>query len=375
MKADKTSKHYPVAWPLALCYGVGVRLRNICFDLGLLPSVSYPVAVISVGNLSAGGAGKTPLVEYLIRLLSDRYRVAVLSRGYRRKTKGYVLADASSTARDIGDEPSQMKRKYPTITVAVDADRRRGMRRLLSLPEAERPQVVLLDDAFQHRYVRPSLSLLATDSHRLFCHDHLLPVGTLREPRSGARRADMVVVNKCDPSMKPIESRIIEDELRIDNSRPCFFTCITYRGLEGVWPDRCSPRKLASLTPDTDVLLVAAIADPTPLVEEMRRHTSRVTPLTFPDHHAFTRTDIDKMRAALTKLSPDALVVCTEKDAARLRTNPLYPSDWQTRSYALPIAIDFLFGAAPRFDELILRHVETIEKSHILRREEPKTKN
>ena len=119
MKADKTSKHYPVAWPLALCYGVGVRLRNLCFDLGLLPSVSYPVAVISVGNLSAGGAGKTPLVEYLIRLLSDSYRVAVLSRGYRRKTKGYVLADASSTARDIGDEPSQMKRKYPTITVAT----------------------------------------------------------------------------------------------------------------------------------------------------------------------------------------------------------------------------------------------------------------
>ena len=182
MKSNKTNKQYPVAWPLALCYGLGVRLRNLCFGLGILPSETYPIAVISVGNLSAGGAGKTPLVEYLVRLLSPRYRVAVLSRGYRRKTKGYVLASASSTAREIGDEPSQIKRKYPSITVAVDGHRRRGMRRLLALPEAERPQVVVLDDAFQHRYVRPSLSILVTDSHRLFTRDRLLPVGTLREP-------------------------------------------------------------------------------------------------------------------------------------------------------------------------------------------------
>ena len=140
MKSNKTNKQYPVAWPLALCYGLGVRLRNLCFGLGILPSETYPIAVISVGNLSAGGAGKTPLVEYLVRLLSPRYRVAVLSRGYRRKTKGYVLASASSTAREIGDEPSQIKRKYPSITVAVDGHRRRGMRRLLALPEAERPQ-------------------------------------------------------------------------------------------------------------------------------------------------------------------------------------------------------------------------------------------
>ena len=234
MKSNKTNKQYPVAWPLALCYGFAVRLRNLCFGLGILPSETYPIAVISVGNLSAGGAGKTPLVEYLVRLLSPRYRVAVLSRGYRRKTKGYVLASASSTAREIGDEPSQIKRKYPSVTVAVDGHRRRGMRRLLALPEAERPQVVVLDDAFQHRYVRPSLSILVTDSHRLFTRDRLLPVGTLREPRSGVRRADMVVVTKCDPAMKPIESRIIEDELRIDTSRPRFFTSIAYRRLEGV---------------------------------------------------------------------------------------------------------------------------------------------
>ena len=368
MKSSKTNKQYPVAWPLALCYGFGVRLRNLCFSLGLLPSEAYPIAVISIGNLSAGGAGKTPLVEYLIRLLADRYRVAVLSRGYRRKTKGYVLANESSTARDIGDEPCQIKRKYPAVTVAVDANRRRGMRHLLALPDDERPQVVLLDDAFQHRYVRPSLSILATDCHCLFTRDHLLPVGTLREPRSGVRRADLVVVNKCDPAMKPIDSRIIEDEMRIDMSRPRFFTAIAYRRLEGVWPEECPGRELSSLKPDTDVLLVAGIADPTPLVEEMRRHTEKTVALTFPDHHAFRRSDIDKIRAALAKLSPDALIVCTEKDAARLRTTPLFPSDWHARTYALPIEITFLFDTAARFDELVTRHVETNEKSHILRK-------
>lgn len=368
MKSSKTNKQYPVAWPLALCYGVGVRLRNLCFALGLLPSEAYPIAVISVGNLSAGGAGKTPLVEYLIRLLMGRYRVAVLSRGYRRKRKGYILANDSSTARDIGDEPCQIKRKYPAVTVAVDANRRRGMRRLLALPDDERPQVVLLDDAFQHRYVRPSLSILVTDCHRLFSRDHLLPVGTLREPRSGTRRADLVIVTKCDPTMKPIDSRIIEDEMQLDINRPRFFTAIAYRRLEGVWPEECPSRDLSSLTPKTDVLLVAGIADPTPLVEEMRRHTEKTVALTFPDHHAFRRTDIDKIRTALAKLSSDALIVCTEKDAARLRTTPLYPSDWHARTYALPIETTFLFGTAARFDELVSRHVETIEKSHILRR-------
>lgn len=368
MKSNKTNKQYPVAWPLALCYGLGVRLRNLCFGLGILPSETYPIAVISVGNLSAGGAGKTPLVEYLVRLLSPRYRVAVLSRGYRRKTKGYVLASASSTARDIGDEPSQIKRKYPSVTVAVDGHRRRGMRRLLALPEAERPQVVVLDDAFQHRYVRPSLSILVTDSHRLFTRDRLLPVGTLREPRSGVRRADMVVVTKCDPAMKPIESRIIEDELRIDISRPRFFTSIAYRRLEGVWPEECPARELSSLGADTDVLLIAGIADPSPLIEELRRHTEQVVALTFPDHHTFHRADIDKIRAALKKQRPETLILCTEKDAERLRTTPLFPAEWHARTYALPIEATFLFGASSRFDEFVIRHVETIEKSHILRR-------
>lgn len=368
MKASKTNKQYPVAWPLALCYGVGVRLRNLCFDLGLLPSEAYPVAVICVGNLSAGGAGKTPLVEYLIRLLAARYRVAVLSRGYKRKTKGFVLADDASTARDIGDEPCQMKSKYPAVTVAVDTNRRRGMKRLLAGPNDMRPQVVLLDDAFQHRYIHPSLTILATNCNRPFSHDRLLPVGTLREPRSGARRADIVIVNKCDPTLKPIDCRIIEDEMHLDMAQSRFFSFVAYQRLEGVWPEECPPCELASLTADTEVLLLAGIADPTPLINEMRRYTGKVTPLIFADHHVFRRTDIDKIHAALAKLSPDAMIVCTEKDAVRLRIMPYYPAEWHTRTYALPIAIDFMFGAAARFDELITRHVETSEKSHILRR-------
>lgn len=165
--------------PFSFLYGIGVGLRNMLFDWNVLPSEHFPIPVICIGNLSVGGTGKTPHTEYLIRLLKTKYRVAVLSRGYKRRSSGFVLATATTSARDLGDEPYQMKHKFPDVQVAVDTDRRRGIRNLLRLPEEERPEIILLDDAFQHRYVSPSFSIVLTDVHRLFYEDRLLPVGLL----------------------------------------------------------------------------------------------------------------------------------------------------------------------------------------------------
>ena len=190
---------YRVLTPFAWLYGGVIALRNRLFDWGVLPSEHFLLPVICIGNLAVGGTGKTPHVEYLIRLLSQRYRVAVLSRGYKRRTKGFRLADVHDTSETIGDEPFQLKTKFTWLCVAVSEDRRVGIRQLMALPEGQRPELLLLDDAYQHRYVTPSFSILLTDSHRIYTRDALLPVGRLREPAAGAKRADVVVVTKCEP--------------------------------------------------------------------------------------------------------------------------------------------------------------------------------
>ena len=199
--------------PLSALYGVVVWFRNKLFDWSILPSEEFSVPVICVGNITAGGTGKTPHVEYLIELLKKDYKVAVLSRGYKRKTSGFVLADTQSTVKTIGDEPLQIFKKFPDIIVAVDGNRRRGIKKLLNIPEEKRPEIILLDDAFQHRYVKPFLSILLIDSNRLIYEDTLLPAGRLRESRAGKDRANMVVVTKCSPELKPIDFRLISKHL------------------------------------------------------------------------------------------------------------------------------------------------------------------
>lgn len=353
--------------PVALCYEAGVRIRNIFFSLNLLPSRQYGVPVICVGNLSMGGAGKTPLVEYLIRLLSKKYRLAVLSRGYKRDTSGYVLAGDKCTSRDVGDEACQVKHKYPSVIVAVDGNRRRGIKKLLAMPEEERPQVILLDDAFQHRYVQPSLTVLVTDYNRLFSNDKMFPVGTLREPASGVRRTDMVVVSKCDESLKPIDCRIIEEDMHLKTHQPLFFSNITYKRMEGVWPEECYPRTLGSIRKEDEILLLTGIANPAPLIEKMKTLSQKVKVMSFGDHHAFKKGDVKKIRATVSKMNADALIVCTEKDAMRIRNNPYFPTEWHPRMFYVPIEVSFLFDKGSLFDELILKHITTIENSHILR--------
>ncbi len=208
--------------PLSWLYGLGVGLRNFCFQVGILKSRSFSVPIISVGNITVGGTGKTPHVEYLIRLLQEKFNVAVLSRGYKRKSRGFVMATKDTTARDIGDEPQQMHLKFPKVTVAVDPKRVRAIEQLTA--NDPNLDVILLDDAFQHRYVKPGINILLVDYHRLIIYDRLMPVGRLREPVSGKNRADIVIVTKCPKDLKPMDFRIISKALERHRYQHHYFT-------------------------------------------------------------------------------------------------------------------------------------------------------
>jgi tetraacyldisaccharide 4'-kinase len=355
-------------WPFSVFYGAGVLLRNILFDSGLLREQTYPVPVICVGNLAAGGSGKTPMTEYLLRLLEGKYRVAVLSRGYRRKTSGFLLATPEHTAEDIGDECFQIKNKYPQATVAIDGNRRRGIFNLLSLHEGVRPEVILMDDGFQHRRVQPSFSILLTDFRRIYCHDRLLPVGRLREPARAAVRANAIIVSKCDAAMKSIESRIIRNEINLKQRQLLFFSCIACLPFRGIFPEAAGEYAMETLRETDEILLLTGIAAPQPLIEEVKKHTAQVRTLSFADHHAFQKRDIRKIAAELEKMAPDALILSTEKDAARLRSLSFLPEEWRGRMYYVPIETRILFDRGHELDELILRHIRLTEASRILQK-------
>ena len=363
-KTDKI-KFYSCLAPLSFLYGIGIWLRNRLFDWGILHSEQYSIPVICIGNLSVGGTGKTPHTEYIIRLLKDKYRIAVLSRGYKRKTSGFILADSESSSLEIGDEPFQMKNKFPDILVAVDANRRRGIQNLLSLPEKDRPEVILLDDAYQHRYVHPSLSIVLSDYHRLFYNDKLMPTGHLREPISNINRTDIVVVTKCDEDMKPIDFRIIEENMKLRAHQLLFFTSIVYGEVKPVFPSEARFLNHKNIGKEDDILLISGIAVPTPFIREAEKYSNKVLPVVFPDHHTFSKSDFKKLDVIFEKMtSPGKLILVTEKDAARLKNSPLVPESWKKYLYYLPIVIRFYNEQS--FNETIKKHIITFPKNNIL---------
>ncbi|MCD8269407.1 MAG: tetraacyldisaccharide 4'-kinase [Parabacteroides sp.] len=366
MPTENNIKIHPLLAPLSFLYGIEVRLCNQLFDWKILPSESYPVPIISIGNLAVGGTGKTPHTEYIIRLLKSKYKVAVLSRGYKRKTSGFILADKRSTSLDIGDEPYQMKRKFPDILVAVDADRRQGISKLLALPEGQRPEIILLDDAFQHRYVTPSLSIVLTDYHRLFYNDKLLPVGQLREPICGIRRSDMVIVTKCEEDMKPIEYRIIEENMKLLAHQSIHFTHIAYGEIEPVFASKAKPLSRNNIQKEDDLLALSGITSPNGFIKEARKLSNKVVPLTFPDHHAFNKSDIRRIKNIFDNMaSSGKRILTTEKDASRLFDNPHIPEEWKMCMYYLPITIEFCLDK--NFDDEICKHVIAFNKDKFLR--------
>ena len=352
--------------PLSWIYGFGVKLRNMLFDTGLLHSESFDVPVISVGNITVGGTGKTPHVEYLIRLLKDDVKVAVLSRGYKRKTRGFVIADDSATARTIGDEPYQMMRKFQDITVAVDRDRCHGIRMLTEGEAKTDIDVVLLDDAFQHRYVKPGVNILLVDYHRLIIYDKMLPAGRLREPLKGKNRADIVIVTKCPHDLKPMEYRVITKAMNLFPFQRLFFTCLDYENLTPLFGGDDIP--LDKMDPKQHVLLLTGIASPRQMTEDLKPHCNNIVSLTFGDHHAFTTADVERINATFKSMPQPRMIITTEKDATRLLHIDGLSDEVRKNIYALPVKIRFMLGHGDQFDDFIKGYVQKNSKNSILAR-------
>lgn len=331
--------------PLSWMYGAVTDIRNWLFDHNLLRHEEFEIPVITVGNITVGGTGKTPHVEYLVGMLALDYNIAVLSRGYKRKTKGFILANSNSTPDSIGDEPLQIFSKFGSrVKVAVCESRKKGIRELLrQFPEIN---LVILDDGFQHRYVKPAVSILLMDYNRPIYEDHLLPLGRLRESASHTDRADMVIVTKCPPGLAPLDYRLAMKKLDLMPFQKLYFSNFTYGGLLPVFPDD-DPYSvsLASLTARDTVMLVTGVANPRGFVRHFRNYPFKVVVNHFPDHHNFSREDLRKLEDKFRDLTGERkIIITTEKDAMRLAYNPYFPASLKHFTYFLPIAVNMLAG-------------------------------
>lgn len=361
-----------ILFPFSIIYGLLVALRNTCYDWGIFASKKFDLPTISVGNLSVGGTGKTPHIEYLIRLLITNYKVATLSRGYGRKTKGFLLAKEQSTASHIGDEPLQFKSKYPQIPIAVDEKRVRGVQKIVELfPDTE---VVLLDDAFQHRAIKPGLSVVLTDFNKLYFNDCMLPTGTLREFKSGIKRADIIVVTKCPDVLLPIERQQLEKALKPRAHQKVYFSHIVYGEFLPFHSEKINPfSKAYYFERHYSIVLLTGIANTQPLEYYLKEHTNNIIPVQFPDHHAFTRNDIEHVIKIFDNIaSANKIIVTTEKDAMRLKCTELSSILEHLPLFYMPIEIEFydkdkgtrlsINKAAQAFNEQILHYVRTNKK-------------
>lgn len=341
--------------PLSWLYGFGVWLRNRCFEAGLFKEISYDLPVICVGNLTVGGTGKTPHTEYLLDLLLPHFRTAVLSRGYKRKSCGFQLAEEETPMSRIGDESWQMKHKFPDAIIAVDSNRRRGISLLMASKET-RPEVILLDDAFQHRYVKAGLNILLTDYHRIISDDKLFPAGRLREPFSGRLRAQVVVVTKCPRDLTPMEIRVIKKALNLQPHQRLYFTTLRYGKLANLYD---SGAEECVLDAETHVLLLTGIATPQQMLQDLQVHTKHIKPMTFADHHAFSGKDVRNIEAAFNEMQGSKrMIITTEKDAARLLEAEGFSTVFKRHLYVLPVEVEFLLQQGRDFNQLITDFVE-----------------
>ncbi|MDD4632477.1 MAG: tetraacyldisaccharide 4'-kinase [Proteiniphilum sp.] len=345
--------------PLSWLYGIGVDLRNWLFNRKILKQHTFDIPVICVGNLTVGGTGKTPHIEYLIRLLTPRYKVAVLSRGYKRKSKGFLIVDTDSKVQDVGDEPLQIKQKFPNTLVVVDKNRVSAIQKILSIEKSERPDVILLDDGFQHRHVLPSLSILLVDSNRPVFEDKLLPAGLLREPLKGKDRASIVMVTKCDPDMQPIDFRIYTNGLDLFRYQKLFFTTLDYDSVKPVFPDIQPESIMLNELRKKHLFLVTGIASPAPLVDKLEHKTYNLYTKFFPDHHMFTKEDVQAVRQMVESVDDDnKMIITTEKDATRFRALPFLDDELKKILYYIPVRVTFVDDTERNsFNHKILEHV------------------
>ena len=336
--------------PISLLYHIVLSIRHKLYDWHFLKSLGFEYPIIGVGNLNLGGTGKTPTVEYLINILRPHYRVATLSRGYGRKTKGFQRADNQSTYETIGDEPLQYFRKFPDVQVAVDEDRLNGMRQLIWGKNT--PDVYLLDDAFQHRRIKAGYNLLLTDYQRLYCDDFLFPAGTLRDIKSAAKRADLIVVSKSPKALEETEKQRIIKKLNPKKHQIVFFSYLEYEPLQ---PLNEAAKRISTENAES-VLAFCGIANPEPFAEELKKHYKTVDFLQFADHHAYTENDAKTILKRFEKLGGEKkIIVTTEKDAARLTNSPYLCQFETTPLYDLPVTVRF--HEEEKFNEEIVNYV------------------
>lgn len=345
---SKVSVCYPL-YPFSWLYGLGAGIRNKMFDWGFLKSQSFNLPIISIGNLSVGGTGKTPHTEYLIRLLQPLGKVAVLSRGYKRCTKGFVLATPHSTMPELGDEPYQMKQNFPDIMMAVDANRCHGVQEIL---KTETPLTILLDDAYQHRYINRGLNILLTDYNRPYWKDAILPAGRLRESRKGSSRADIIIVTKCPEKLSIEQIQNIEKQIAPNSNQQLYFSRICYASTQNL----LHGEENVALS-GRNVLLLSGIANPKPLLDYVEKSAKKIKHLSFPDHHQFTADDTLQITKELEALGKDAIILTTEKDGTRLKSMKELPPTIKEKTWVLPIKIEILNNKTQQFNQTIIDYV------------------
>ncbi|NOU62162.1 tetraacyldisaccharide 4'-kinase [Marinifilum caeruleilacunae] len=351
--------------PFSLLYGLIVAMRNMLFDLNILTSTEFKIPIISVGNITVGGTGKTPHIEYLIALLKDDYKLATLSRGYKRKSKGFILSDENSTANQIGDEPMQIKRKFPDILVSVDSKRVNGVKNLLKSEHGNDLSAILLDDAYQHRYIKPGISILLIDYNRPITRDFIMPYGRLRESAEERSRANIIIVSKAPAQMTPIERRIIVKELKILPYQKLYFTCLDYGNLQPVFSKKAINITDANWAKESfSILLVTGIANPKPLREYLDSFSDRIEEFHFPDHHAFNQKDIQAIEKKFNELEGDnKIIITTEKDATRIFDMEIKQESIKKYLFYVPLCIKFLNEDKSKFDNQILNYVKKNKRS------------
>lgn len=345
-------------YPFLVIYGIIVFIRNLLYDWDILKSKEFDVPVVSIGNITVGGTGKTPHVEYLAELLREKFEVVTLSRGYKRKTSGFRIVEVSSKVSEVGDEPLQIKRKLPDITVAVCENRVRGVENILKMAEEKPPDVIILDDAFQHRRIFRGINILLIDYNRPVTTDKLLPVGTLRESAGQMRRANIIIFTKCpEDEVTPIMKRILKKDIRLMPYQDLFFTTFRYQNIQPVFPETESITDFYK-SRKYSVLIVTGIAFPDLIPEHLEPFSSEMDTIYFPDHHNYSKKDIRLITNRFNKIdSANKIIITTEKDAIRFMEMEDLDEELKNNLYYLPVSVKFLDNEEKMFNKKILKYV------------------
>lgn len=361
-------------YPISAIYGLIISIRNFLYDYKIFQSTEFEIPVISIGNITVGGTGKTPHTEYLVELLRKQFQVTTISRGYKRKTKGYQEVEVNSMASAIGDEPLQIKSKFPDIQVIVDEKRVHAIEIIQKQESEKLPDIILLDDAFQHRSVSAGINILLIDFNRPIDKDQLMPVGRLRESKWQMRRANVIIYTKCPQEISPITRRIIMKDVNLRPYQNLFFTTMVYQQLTPVFPDEAiATPKLAS--DKFSVLLVTGIANPEHLQKYLSNFSENITSLKFADHHNFNSANIHQIEQKFAGIEAEnKIIITTEKDSMRLKDMDISPS-LKANLFYIPLKIKFLDSEGKNFDEKIVTYVRENKSNRDLHKRQSKKTN